>query len=66
MVEQQPSVEDVRCIDGLLDVTVDPSQAAVINRALVEADIAVSELSAQKPSLEDVFLELTATTEEER
>ena len=32
-----------------------------INRVLVEAGIAVSELYAQKASLEDVFLELTGS-----
>jgi hypothetical protein len=47
----------------MLDVTVDVAHAAAINRALVEAGIAVSELSAHKPSLEDVFLELTANEE---
>jgi ABC-type multidrug transport system ATPase subunit len=66
LIEEQPDVEEVRCVDGLLDVTVDPSRAAAINRALVQAGIAVAELSAQKASLEDVFLELTATTEEQR
>jgi hypothetical protein len=40
-------------------VTADSSRAPAINRLLVEADIAVSELYPQKASLEDVFLELT-------
>jgi hypothetical protein len=43
----------------VLEVTVDTSRASTINRVLVEAGIAVSELSAQQASLEDVFLELT-------
>ena len=47
-------------------MTVDPSRAAAINRALVQAGVAVDELSAQKASLEDVFLELTAKTEVQR
>jgi ABC-2 type transport system ATP-binding protein len=55
-----PEVEDVARRDGLLDVTVEVSRAPAINRALVEAGIAVSELHAEKASLEDVFLELTA------
>jgi ABC-2 type transport system ATP-binding protein len=55
-----PGVEGVARRDGLLDVTVDTGRAPAINRALVEAGIAVSELYAQKASLEDVFLELTA------
>jgi ABC-2 type transport system ATP-binding protein len=54
-----PDVDDVVRHDGLLDVVVDPARAPVINRALVQAGIAVSELYAQKASLEDVFLELT-------
>ena len=55
-----PTVDEVTNVDGLLDVAVDTAQAPAINRALVEAGIAVSELYAQKASLEDVFLELTA------
>jgi ABC-type multidrug transport system ATPase subunit len=54
-----PDVGEITRLDGMLDVTVDPSQAATINRALVQAGITVSELYAQKASLEDVFLELT-------
>jgi ABC-type multidrug transport system ATPase subunit len=65
LLAEQPDVEQVRCVDGLLDVTVDPSRAAAINRALAEAGIAVAEISPQKASLEDIFLELTATTEEQ-
>ena len=66
LLEEQPDVEQVSCLDGLLEVTVDPSRAAAINRALVQAGVAVDELSAQKASLEDVFLELTAKTEVQR
>jgi len=56
-----PAVEAVSALDGLLDITVDTAQAPVINRALVEAGIAVYELYTQTASLEDVFLELTAS-----
>jgi ABC-type multidrug transport system ATPase subunit len=59
-------VGGVTSADGLLDVTVDTAQAPAINRLLVEAGIAVAELYAQKASLEDVFLELTATGGERR
>ena len=59
LIRALPDVAEVTSVDGLLDVTVDPSQAATINRALVQGGIAVSELYAQKASLEDVFLELT-------
>jgi ABC-2 type transport system ATP-binding protein len=58
------SVEAVTAVDGLLDITVDTAQAPAINRVLVEAGIAVSELYAQTASLEDVFLELTASGED--
>jgi ABC-2 type transport system ATP-binding protein len=61
-----PDVAGVTPADGVLDVTVDAVRAPAINRALVEAGIAVSELYAQKASLEDVFLELTAKGEEQR
>jgi ABC-type multidrug transport system ATPase subunit len=60
-----PDVEDVSHVDGLLEVAVDPARAATINRMLVEAGIGVSELYAQKASLENVFLELTASEEEQ-
>jgi ABC-type multidrug transport system ATPase subunit len=53
------SVDHVTSVDGVLDVAVDTAQAPAINRALVEAGIAVSALYPQKASLEDVFLELT-------
>jgi ABC-2 type transport system ATP-binding protein len=57
-------VDEVTDVDGLLDVTVDTSRAPAINRLLVEAGIAVSELYAHKPSLEHVFLELTTSGEQ--
>ncbi len=56
-----PDVDEVTSVDGRLDVTVDSSRAAAINRLLVEAGIAVSELYVQKASLEHVFLELTTS-----
>jgi ABC-2 type transport system ATP-binding protein len=61
-----PEVTGVTPVDGVLDVTVDTARAPAINRALVEAGIAVSELYAQKASLEDVFLQLTAKRAERR
>jgi ABC-2 type transport system ATP-binding protein len=60
LVGALPDVDQVTSVDGLLEVTVDTAQAPAINRVLVEAGVAVSELYAQKASLEDVFLELTA------
>jgi len=59
LIRAVPDVDEVTSVDGLLDVTVDTARAPAINRVLVEAGIAVSELYAQKASLEHVFLELT-------
>jgi ABC-type multidrug transport system ATPase subunit len=64
LVGDLPGVDAVAAADGRLDVTVDTAQAAAINRALVQAGIAVSEIYAQTASLEDVFLELTANGDE--
>ena len=52
-------VDSVTRVDGRLEVAVDVARAPAINRALVEAGVEVSELYADKASLEDVFLELT-------
>jgi ABC-2 type transport system ATP-binding protein len=54
-----PAVETLTQVDGVLSVATDIAHAAEINRALVEAGVEVSELYADKASLEDVFLELT-------
>jgi ABC-type multidrug transport system ATPase subunit len=61
LMEALPNVDGVTRVDGLLEVAVDISEAPAINRVLVEAGLAVSELYVQKASLEDVFLELTAS-----
>jgi len=52
-------VEQVARGDGGLRVAADRAAAAAINRALVEAGVAVSELRPERDSLERVFLELT-------
>jgi len=52
-------VEQVAVSEGGFLLTADPAAAAGINRALVEAGIAVSELRQERASLEQVFLELT-------
>ena len=65
MVGSLAGVEEVARVDGLLELSVDTARAPLINRALVEAGIAVSEIYAEKASLEDVFLELTTTGREE-
>jgi ABC-type multidrug transport system ATPase subunit len=47
-------IDGIELVDGEID-----ARAAQVNRMLVEAGIAVSELSRRQASLEDVFLELT-------
>jgi ABC-2 type transport system ATP-binding protein len=59
IVMDHAAVETVRRLDGMLEIAVDPSHAAAINRALVEAGVAVDELRVERVSLEDVFLNLT-------
>jgi ABC-type multidrug transport system ATPase subunit len=60
LLEDLPEVGGLNRVDGLLELSVDTARAPAINRALVEAGIAVSELYPARASLEDVFLELTA------
>jgi ABC-2 type transport system ATP-binding protein len=55
----QPGVEAVREAGGTLSVTADPRLAAELNHALVTAGVAVSELTTEQTSLEDVFFALT-------
>jgi ABC-2 type transport system ATP-binding protein len=52
-------IEQVARSDGGLRIAVDPAAASEINRALVEAGIAVGELRPERASLERVFLDLT-------
>ena len=61
LIRALPDVDGVTSVDGVLDVTVDTARASAVNRLLVESGIVVSELYAQKASLEDVFLELTTS-----
>jgi ABC-type multidrug transport system ATPase subunit len=59
LVEEHSAVRDVAAVDGALKVKADPAAAPEINRLLVSAGIAVSELSPGRASLEEVFLALT-------
>jgi ABC-type multidrug transport system ATPase subunit len=59
LLEDLPEVGGVQTSDGTLRITADPAAAPAINRALVSAGVAVSELRSERASLEDVFLELT-------
>ena len=56
---EQLGAPAVQVQDGRLSLNVDPVQAAVINRRLVESGVDVSELRESERSLEDVFLQLT-------
>lgn len=49
--------------DETLRVQVDPGRAAEVNRVLVEAGVAVSELHSTERALEDLFFELTTSEE---
>src|SRR5207253_3174199 len=60
-VEAIVKPEQVRVEGETLLLSVDPSQAASINRRLVSDGVDVSELRVSEQSLEDVFLELTET-----
>ncbi len=57
-------VEEVERDDDGLRIAAEPAAAPEINRALVAAGIAVSELRPERASLEKVFLELTNEEEE--
>ena len=52
-------VSQVAVEDGALTLDTDRANTAKINRVLVGAGIAVSELHWERPALEEVFLELT-------
>jgi ABC-2 type transport system ATP-binding protein len=47
--------------DATFTVRVDLQRTAEINKHLVEAGVAVTELRADERSLEDIFMELTGT-----
>jgi ABC-2 type transport system ATP-binding protein len=57
-------VEQVARVDGGLRIAADSAAAPAINRALVEAGVAVGELRPERDSLEKVFLELTQDEKE--
>ncbi len=54
-----PGITSVHIVDGALRIAAAPDKAAQINRALVDAGIAVSELYTERASLESIFLKLT-------
>lgn len=58
--------DTVHLYDDTLRVKVAPDRAAEVNRVLVQAGIAVSELRSTERALEDVFFELTTTQPQEK
>jgi ABC-type multidrug transport system ATPase subunit len=61
LLESLIKPEQVKVVEGAFVLSVDPSQAASINRRLVADGVDVSELRVSEQSLEAVFLELTET-----
>jgi ABC-type multidrug transport system ATPase subunit len=59
LLARLPEVAEVATRGAVLELSTDAAAAAGINRTLVTAGIEVSEISEQRASLEDVFLELT-------
>jgi ABC-2 type transport system ATP-binding protein len=63
-VERLLGSERVEVVDGTLRLDSDPASLSQINRELVLAGVAVSELRPVERTLEDVFLELTGEENE--
>ena len=59
LLESLLKPEQVQLRDGIFMLSVDPAQAASINRRLVADGLDVSELRVSEQSLEEVFLQLT-------
>jgi ABC-type uncharacterized transport system ATPase subunit len=59
IIRALPFVERVSVQDGRLSVVAPEERGAEISRALGEANLYVTAMSARHHSLEDVFLELT-------
>jgi ABC-type multidrug transport system ATPase subunit len=64
VVQAVRGIDVVSRLDGGLRIAVGPDAAPEINRALVEAGIAVAEIRPERTSLEKVFLELTDNRKE--
>jgi ABC-2 type transport system ATP-binding protein len=59
-----PWIEGIEQVNGLLRITAPADAGQAVNRALVEHGIYAGMIAPQQSSLEDLFLELTETTEE--
>ncbi|MGD0244341.1 MAG: ATP-binding cassette domain-containing protein [Streptosporangiaceae bacterium] len=60
LVRGLPGVAEVAAHPDRLELTMDPAGAPDVTRALVQAGIAVHEVSVTGPSLEQAFLQLTS------
>jgi ABC-type multidrug transport system ATPase subunit len=66
LLARLPEVDEVATHGAALELSADVAAAAGINRALVTAGIEVSEITEQRASLEDAFLELTTNAGDPR
>jgi ABC-2 type transport system ATP-binding protein len=58
-LETMPEVESIRSNEGVLRVRTEDRHTALINKTLVAAGVAVTELRRDERQLEDVFLDMT-------
>lgn len=63
IVGRMPEVAGFRRTDDTLHLSIDESHTALVNRALIEYGVDVTELRREERELEDVFFELTTATE---
>jgi ABC-type multidrug transport system ATPase subunit len=63
LLESLVKPDQVKVVEDAFVLSIDPSQAASINRRLVADGVDVSELRVSEQSLEAVFLELTESTQ---
>jgi len=62
-LEAMPEVEQIHTSEGRLYVRIDERHTALVNRTLVDAGVAVTELRRAERQLEDVFFEITQEPE---
>jgi ABC-2 type transport system ATP-binding protein len=62
-LEAMPEVEHIHASEGRLYVRIDERHTALVNRTLVDAGVAVTELRRAERQLEDVFFEITQEPE---
>ncbi len=65
LLQELPDIKRVEILDGRLILDAPAEQAAIVNRALIEAGFDISSLSARQSKLEERFLDLTRQVEKE-